>query len=125
MLVSKTYSVECPTYGLVNSSYWGRPLNGTGNFNERRRREELGGSRGMPPPPRKFLYLEALKRHFQHSQADGCVKKLPKIVYFFLTFTKRLFSSALFPKFIIIVAPLLMLAKYNTSSLRKTKKCTM
>ena len=54
------------------------------------RREKLGGSGDMPPSPRKFLYLKALKRHSQHSQADGCVKKLPKIVYFRLNCHKKI-----------------------------------
>ena len=41
-------------------------------------------------PPRRFSNLKALKRHFQHSQADSCVKMVPKlIVTFFLNFGKR------------------------------------
>ena len=49
-----------------------------GNFNERPRRDALGESGGMNPP-QKILKSESLKRNFQHSQADGCVKKVPKI----------------------------------------------
>ena len=41
-----------------------------------------GGSGGMPP--RKFSNLKALKRHFQHSQANSCAKKVPKIDGYFL-----------------------------------------
>ena len=34
--------------------------------------------------------MNALKRHFQHSQADGCIKKVPKIDrYFLLNFDKK------------------------------------
>ena len=33
--------------------------------------------------PRKFSDLKALKRYFQHSQADSCVKKVPKIDRYF------------------------------------------
>ena len=33
--------------------------------------------------PRKFSNLKALKRYFQHSQADSCVKKVPKIDRYF------------------------------------------
>ena len=41
-------------------------------------------------PPRKFSDLKALKRHFQHSQADSCVKKVPKMDYYFrLNFDKK------------------------------------
>ena len=40
--------------------------------------------------PRKFSNLKALKRHLQHSQADSCVKKIPKIdCYFLLNFDKK------------------------------------
>ena len=58
----------------------------TGNFNERPRREAIGGSGGMPT--RKFLNLKVLKRNFQHSQADGCVKKA-KIDYLLLNLAKK------------------------------------
>ena len=34
--------------------------------------------------PRKFSNLKALKCNFQHSQADSCVKKVPKIDRYFL-----------------------------------------
>ena len=43
-----------------------------GNFNKRPRREVLGGS-----------------GNFQHSQADGCVKKVPKIDYLLLNLAKK------------------------------------
>ena len=48
------------------------------------------GGRGHapPPPPRTFSNLKALKRHFQHSQANSCVKKVPKIDCYFLDFDK-------------------------------------
>ena len=62
------------------------------NFCERQRRELLGGCGGNAPP-RKFSNLKALKRHFQHSQADSCVKNVPKIDrYFLLNFDKKTLS---------------------------------
>ena len=33
--------------------------------------------------PRKISNLKALKRYSQHSQADSCVKKVPKIDRYF------------------------------------------
>ena len=60
----------------------------TGNFNERPRREALGGSGDMPP--RKFLNLKVLKRNFQHSQADGYIEKVPKIDYLILNLAKKI-----------------------------------
>ena len=40
--------------------------------------------------PRNFSNLKAFISHFQHSQADTCVKKVPKIDrYFFLNFDKK------------------------------------
>ena len=48
---------------------------------------------------RRFSSLDALKRHFHHSQADSCVKKVPKIDRY--------------------------LAKYDSSYLRRTKTCTV
>ena len=89
MVVSKIYSVECPTYGLVNSSYWGRPLMVQETFTTAEGARRLGGL-GACPPPRKFLDLKDLKCHFQNSQADGCVKKLPKILYFLFNFHKKI-----------------------------------
>ena len=80
------------------------------------------------PPPRKFSHLKDLKHHFQHSQADSCVKKVPKTArYFLLNFDKKsvVMSYIEFSLLIIIVTPLLMLAKHNTSNLRGTKKCTV
>ena len=48
----------------------------------------LGGLRACSP--RKFSNLKALKRHFQHSQADSCVRKVSKIdLYFLLNFDKK------------------------------------
>ena len=44
---------------------------------------EGNASPSPPPPPRKFSDLKALKRHFQHSQADSCVKKVPQIFRYF------------------------------------------
>ena len=46
------------------------------------------GACAPPPPPRTFSNLKALKRHFQHSQANSCVKKVPKIDRYFLSFDK-------------------------------------
>ena len=68
MQVLKTHREEYPTYGVREI---GTTFNGTEN-------------------------LKALKRHFQHSQADSCIKKVrPKlIVIFFLTLTKRALSTA-------------------------------
>ena len=43
---------------------------------------------GWGHEPQKNLNLKALKGHFQHSQADSCVKKVPKIDYFLLNFDK-------------------------------------
>ena len=41
-------------------------------------------------PSRKFSNLKALKRHFQHSQADNYIKNVPKIDrYFLLNFDKK------------------------------------
>ena len=60
-----------------------------GNFNERQGREALGGSVGMSPPPKKKLNLKVLKCNFLHSQADGCVKKVPKIDYLLLNHAKK------------------------------------
>ena len=57
-------------------------------------RELLGGSGGIVPP-RKLSDLKALKGHFQNSQADSCVKKVPKIDrYLSLTLIERALSSA-------------------------------
>ena len=60
--------------------------------------EGLSGHAPSPPPPphpRKFSNLKALKRHFQHSQADSCEKKVPKIDrYFRLNMDKRALSLA-------------------------------
>ena len=35
--------------------------------------------------PKKFSILKALKRHFQDSQADSCVEKVPKIDRYFFS----------------------------------------
>ena len=59
----------------------------TENFNERPRRKALGGSGGMPP--QKILKSESLKMNLQHCQADGCVKKVPKIDYLLLNLAKK------------------------------------
>ena len=59
----------CPTYGLTET---GTTFNGSGKFCE-----PLGGFGACSP--RKCSNLKALKHHFQHSQADSCVKKIPKI----------------------------------------------
>ena len=72
-------------------------FNGSVNFCERRRREPLWGYGGMGAcPARKFSNLNALKRDFQHSRADSCVEKVPKIDRYFLLniFDKRTLSSA-------------------------------
>ena len=89
-----------------------------------------GGMAPSPPPPtRKCSNLKALKRNFQHSQADSCIKKVPKIDrYFLLNFDKR--SVAITELYYIFVinnycrTPL-MLAKYDTSYLPRTKTCTV
>ena len=50
------------------------------------------GARGVwghAPPPENFKISKVLKRNFQHSQADGCVKKVPKIDYLLLNLAKR------------------------------------
>ena len=83
-------------------------------------------------PPRKFLKSKALKHNFQHSQAHICVKKVPKIdlliIIFFLTnFDKKEHCHQLYYIFIInnyFHTPL-MLAKYDTSYLPRTKTCTV
>ena len=63
-------------------------LNGMVNVCERPRREPLGGCGACSP--RKFSNVKALKRNFQRSQADSCVKKVPKIDrYLFLNFDKK------------------------------------
>ena len=46
-------------------------------------------SRGLwgyapPPPKKKNSNVKALKRHFQYSQVDSCVKKVPRIDCYFL-----------------------------------------
>ena len=75
MQVPKKHREVCPAYGVPEI---GTIFNGKGNFCKRRRREVAGGLGGLPPPPpRKFSDLKALKRHFQHSQDDSCVKKVP------------------------------------------------
>ena len=86
MQVPKIHRAECPTYGVTKM---GRTFNSTRKNCEHGRREPLGGSGGMPR--QKIFKSESLKtRHFQHSQADSCVKKVPKIDrYFFLTLTKK------------------------------------
>ena len=82
---SKDTHAEWPTYGQTEI---GTTFNGTGKISEQGRHEPLGGSGGMPP--RKFSNLKALKRHFQHSQANSYVKKVLKIDrYFLLNFDKK------------------------------------
>ena len=71
----------------VKLKLFGTIFNDTGNFNERPRREALEGSGGMPSG--KFQNLKVLKRNFQHSQANGCVKKVPKIDYLLLNLAKK------------------------------------
>ena len=39
-----------------------------------------------PLPPRKVSNLKGLKCHFQQSQVDSCVKKIPKIDRHFFIF---------------------------------------
>ena len=70
----------------IKLKLFGTTFNGTRQFIERRKREALGWFGGMPH--RRILNLKALKGHFQHSQADSCVKKVPKIDYFLLNFDK-------------------------------------
>ena len=60
----------------------------------------LWGEVGGILPPRKFSNLKALKRNFQHSQADSCVKTVPKSDrYFLLNFDKKsvVISCIIFP----------------------------
>ena len=73
MQVPKTDMEVCPAYGVPEI---GAIFSGKGNFCERRKCELPGGVGGCPPP-RKFSDLKALERHFQYSQDDGCVKKVP------------------------------------------------
>ena len=120
MQLPKTHGAECPTYGILNLNRVS--FNCTENFWEHRRREPLGRCGGMPP--RKISNLKALKRNFQHSQADSCVQKVPKIDCYFL----RYFDE----KSIVIIFIInnychtpLMLAKYDTSYLPRTKTCTV
>ena len=112
MQLSKTHGAECPIYVLLN---WNRAMfNGTGNFCERRRREPLGGVGACPH--RKFSNLKALKRNFQHSQADSCVKKVSKIdCYFLLSFDKKsvAISCIVFLQLIITVIPSYQGPKYT------------
>ena len=74
----------------------------------------------MPPPPpsRKFSNLKALKRHFQHYQADSCIKNVPKIDRY--SVTKERYHQ-LYYIFIInnYCHTPLMLAKYDTSFFTK------
>ena len=94
MQVPKIHRAEWRTYGVIEI---GTSFNATGKTCERRRRDPLGGSGGMPPSPPpphppsgKFSNLKALKCHFQHSRAESCVKKVPKIDrYFLLNLTKK------------------------------------
>ena len=44
--------------------------------------------------PRQFSNLKALKRHFQHSQANSLSKRLRKLIVIFSTLTKIALSSA-------------------------------
>ena len=123
-------SQDCPTHGLLNLNYSVRPFMIRETLASRLRREALGGSGGMPPPPpppRKFQNLKVLKRNFQHCQADGCVKKVPKIDYFLLNLAKKSVAiSYIFKMDNYCHIPIqLMLAKYDTSFLRGTKKCTV
>ena len=82
----------------------------TGNFNKRPRREALN--------------LKVLKRNFQHSQADGCVKKLPKIDYLLLNLAKKIVAiSYIFKIDNYCHIPIqLKLAKYDTSFFTKDQK---
>ena len=74
--------------------------------------------------PQKILKSESLKRNFQHSQADGCVKKVPKIDYFLLNLAKK--SVVIIYIFKIDnychIPIQLMLAKYDTSFFMKDQK---
>ena len=75
---------ECPTYRITEI---GTTFNVMGNICERRRHEPLGGGGGDGAcAPRTFSNLKALKLHFQHSQVDSCVKKVPKTDRYFLFF---------------------------------------
>ena len=67
----------------------GTTFNGRGNRCEWRRREPLGGGEVGAYPPRKFSNMKALKPHFQYSQANSCVKKVPIIDRYFLNFDKN------------------------------------
>ena len=95
MQVPKTHRAECPNYGV---GQMGTTFNGTGNC----WRELLGESGCMPPPPpkkKKISNLKALKRHFQQSHVNSCVKKVPKIDRYFLNFDKNsvVISCNIFP----------------------------
>ena len=113
---------QCQTYGLTKI---GTTFNGGENFSERACRGVWGHA-----SPRKFSYLKTLKYPFLHSRTDSCVEKVSKIErYFLLNFDKSVLtviSCTIFSKLrISIVTPLLMFAKYDTSFLRRTKKCTV
>ena len=86
----------------------------TGIFNERPRREAPGESGGMPPPPPENL--KGLTRNFQHSQADGCVIKVPKIDYLLFNLAKKsVVISYIFKINNYCHIPFNQLAKYDTS----------
>ena len=118
MLVPKTHCVDCPTHGLLNSNYSVRPFI---------IRKTLTSARGVwGHVPQKIL-KSVLKRNFQHSQADGYVKKVPRVDYFLLNLAKKSVVISYFFKIdnYCHIASQLMLAKYDTSFLRRTKKCTV
>ena len=76
--------------------------------------EGARGVWGHAPP--KISNLKVLKRNFQHCQADGCVKKVPKIDYFLLDLAKKsvVISYILKIDNYCHIPIQLMLAKYDT-----------
>ena len=111
MLVPKTHCVDCPTHGLLNSNYSER------YFMIRETLTSATGVWGNAPPPRKFQNLQVLKCNFQHFQADGCVKKVPKIDYLLLNLAKKIVAVSYIFKIYQLLSHSFyyMLAKYDTS----------
>ena len=87
MQAPKIHRAEWPTYGVIEigtSINWYRKY-----LQAPKARASVWRGLGACPL-RKFSNLKALKCHFQHSQAESCVKKVPKIDrYFLLNLTKQ------------------------------------